>query len=72
MRADPCIHHPRLQTTDFGEQEPMLRQALEQWWETKPTKQLELSDDTEVQGLLQEAAQVYGNVSGWTKEPGPK
>jgi hypothetical protein len=71
IRADPGIHHPQLQTTDFGEQEPMLRQALQEWWVAKPSKKLQLSDDAEVQELLQEAARVYGTVSGWTKGPGP-
>jgi hypothetical protein len=76
MKRDPGIHHPRLQTTDFHEKEPELRQVLDDWWKERVESGKEKGakvDDAMVQQVLQEAAQVYGGVSGWTKAPqGPR
>lgn len=71
IQPDPGHHVPRLQTTDFTEQEPELRQALAEWWGDKHQGvTTEAHDDAQLHAWLKEATQVYGKVSGWTKHPG--
>ena len=63
-----------MQTQDFVEQEPALRQALTGWWATQQTVQQarprphHLSDHTELQRLMQEATSAYASVAGWSKQ----
>ena len=64
-------HQPRLKTADYAEQEPALRQAFKEWEETrKPLEQGEVEEEA-LYSALNVAKQVFGQVSGWTKQPNP-
>ena len=67
MQPDPGHHVPRLQTADFAEQEPALRQALGEWWsqvEAGTSDTTAPLTDEQLRVQLKAATAVYGKVSG--------
>ena len=71
MRQGARHHQPRLQTNDFVEQEPAIRQALQEWEAKRPPMEPGETDADALHDALREAKQVFGQVTGWTKEPQP-
>eukprot|EP00961_Rhodomonas_salina_P253539 3426442-Rhodomonas_salina.1 len=70
ITPDPQHHVPRLQTIDFQDQHPQIERSLANWWrDRRRAIHSDCNCPTDLEQLLQDAASVFGEISGYTKLP---